>query len=741
MNLAAGARIVLRHELTRVALALSAMTVAFTFPLAPRITDALPGDLGDPLLNAFILGWGASRMPFAFSGVWTAPFFFPWKDTLALSEHLLGITIFTAPITWLTGNPILTYNLAFLGSYLLAGVGMYLLARSLWGRRDAAFLAALAFAFAPHRLMHISHLQVLFSGWMPIGLWGLHRYLQTGSRRALGVFAGAYALLALSNGYFLYFFAVPVAVVAAGGLMRAAIVARGPLRIRVPWRDLASLAAAAAAVGMAIAPAALAYLRVRQAYGFRRSFGEMAMFSATWSDYVRIPPGLRAWSRVLTVGEAERMLFPGATIVVLAALALAGCRRATGAHPALPPAGWRWNVGLYLTILALAVWLSFGPAVRGPYGAMLAVLPGLDGLRVPARFVAVVSLALAVLGAGGAAWWLSCLRPRAALAAAIVLGAAITIEGYGGPMWLEPFRHDQPARSQLNGWIRSGPAGGVLELPVAGPEFEPFTLRYQYNALLHRRPVVNGYSGYGYGLQDFLGGPGSPVNEPDALPGLIEGLRAIGVRYLVLNQPTYGGRPELGWPDPKRLAELVDGAAGTEGRRINSMVAWRLGDPRPPLPVDEQALRRMEAVEMHVTASAMPDRVRFVLDGTLDTKWTTGAPQGGAEWLRIAFDREVDLGRVVVETGRVGLGDYPRRLAVESETADGGRAPLYAGSFLPPLMRGLASGRAGAPAIVDLPPNLTRALWIRQTGRSERRHWGVHELQVYERRPGSRQKP
>jgi hypothetical protein len=741
MHFAAGVRIVLRHELTRVALAFSAITAVFTFPLASRITDALPGDLGDPLLNTFILAWGASRMPFGFSGVWTAPFFFPLEDTLALSEHLLGITVFTAPITWVTGNPVLTHNVAFLGSYVLAGVGMYQLARSLWGRQDAAFVAALAFAFAPHRVMHVPHLQVLFSGWMPIGLWGLHRYFQAGSRRALGVFAGAYALLALSNGYFLYFFAVPVAVVAAGGLIRGSVVARGPLRLRVPWRELAALGAAAAAVLAAITPVAIAYLRVRESYGFRRSAEEIASFSAVWSDYLRIPSGLWLWSRALNVGEGERMLFPGVTIVVLAAMALAGCRRGTPAHPAPPPAEWRWNVGLYLAILTAAVWLSFGPGVPGPYGAMLAVLPGLDGLRVPARFVAVAALALAVLGAGGAAWFLSRLRPRAALAAAVLLGAAVTIEGYGGPMYLEPFRHDQPARSQLNAWMRSGPAGGLLELPAAGPEFEPFTLVYQYNTLLHRHPVVNGYSGYGYALQDFLGGPGSPVNDADALPGLIEGLRAIGVRYLVLNQPIYAGRPELGWPDPKRLAELLDGAAGTEGRRFNSLVAWRLADARPPLPVDEGALRLVGAEQMRVAASAMPDRVRFAFDGNLDTKWLTGAPQGGAEWLRIAFDREVDVGRLVVQTSRFGVGDYPRSLVVESETADGSRAPLYSGSFLPALIRGLASGRAGSPAVIDLPSNRTRALWIRQTGRSDRWQWAVHELGVYERGAGARGTP
>ena len=43
---------------------------------------------------------------------WTGLFFYPYPDTLAYSEHLLGIAIFTAPVQWLTGNPILALNLA-----------------------------------------------------------------------------------------------------------------------------------------------------------------------------------------------------------------------------------------------------------------------------------------------------------------------------------------------------------------------------------------------------------------------------------------------------------------------------------------------------------------------------------------------------------------------------------------------------------------------------------------------------
>lgn len=722
-----------RSAAARVTVAIAALTVLVTHPLLWQAARVLPGDLGDPVLNAFLLGWGASRMPYAFSGVWSAPFYFPLEGTLALSEHLLGISVFTAPVVWLTGNPVLAQNVAFLGSYVLAGVGMYVLALSLWGRKDAALLAALAFAFAPHRLMHVPHLQVLMSGWMPVSLWGLHRYFATGSRRSLAVFAGAFALLALSNGYFLYFFSIPVALIVVSELARAAA-GDASRRARMPWRTMAELAVAAAAILAALAPAVLAYTRVRQAFGFRRAVHEMAAYGAAWSDYLRIPDGLWVWSGILDVGAGERMLFPGLTISALTVVAATTARRRAWSPASTRPARWGWHVGIYSAILVLAVWLSAGPSIPGPYGLLLRLLPGFDGLRVPARFIVVVALALSVLGSAGAAWILSRLGRRTGLGVAIVLGAAIVLEGYGGRMRTVPFRHDQRVRAGLNEWIRIGPPGGVLELPIVGPAIEPFTLAYQYNTLLHGHPIVNGYSGYGYGLQDFLGGPGSPLSDPEALPGLLDGLRAIGVRYIVLHRPLYSDRPELGWADPKDLVEAIDRAAGGLGRPFNDSIGWLLGAPRPRLPVDESALERVTVRASMITSSAMPDRLRYAVDGDVDTKWLSAAPQAGAEWMRVAFEDELDAGRLVILTNRFGVGDYPRGLAVESEAADGSRMTLFSGSFLPSLLEGLATGRADAPAVLDLPANRSRALWLRQTGRSERWQWAVHELRIYRRR-------
>src|SRR5256714_14497982 len=100
-----------RAEIVRVVLGFAALAVAYTFPLILNLRSHLPNDLGDPLLSAWTLAWDADRIRHGLRGVWDAPNFFPYRHTLLYSDHLLGIALFTAPLEWLTRNPVLVYNL------------------------------------------------------------------------------------------------------------------------------------------------------------------------------------------------------------------------------------------------------------------------------------------------------------------------------------------------------------------------------------------------------------------------------------------------------------------------------------------------------------------------------------------------------------------------------------------------------------------------------------------------------
>src|SRR3982074_846856 len=81
---------------------------------------------------------------------------------------------------------------------------------------------------------------------------------------------------------------------------------------------------------------------------------------------------------------------------------------------------------------ALAVWRSMGPGTGRPYGLLFRVVPGLNGLRVPARLAAVVIVALSVLAGAGCAWFLGRLSKQTAAVAALAIAAVIVLEGQHG---------------------------------------------------------------------------------------------------------------------------------------------------------------------------------------------------------------------------------------------------------------------------------------------------------------------
>lgn len=307
----------------RVAAAYLLAAVAMTWPLAAGLTRDVPWDLGDPLLNIYILRWTADQALAFLAGdgqalarYWHPGLFHPEPLALAWSEHLTPQMLQALPVLAVTGNGILAYNLLFLSTFVLSGLGLFLLVREWTGRPAAAFVAGLIFAFAPYRIGQFSHLQVLSAQWMPFVLFGLARYFAAGGWRPLALAATALVLNNLSCGYYLLYFA-PFA-----GLYIAWEVSR-----RACWRDArmwGQLAAAAAGTAAATLPFLLPYAAVR-ARGFEpRPMAEVAAFSADVYGYLTAHPLNRVWGSVAQAfPRAEGELFPGAIPVLLVLVALA----------------------------------------------------------------------------------------------------------------------------------------------------------------------------------------------------------------------------------------------------------------------------------------------------------------------------------------------------------------------------------------------------------------------------------
>jgi hypothetical protein len=270
----------------------------------------------------WILSWDVEQLRRVASGdlariasFFDANIFHPLPLTLAYSDHLIAQAIQIGPLHLLAANPILCYNLLFLSTFALSGLGMYLLVRELTGNPRAAFVAGFLFAFAPYRLTQASHLQVLSSQWMPFVLYGLLRYFET--QRITPLAGAALALIAqnLSSGYYLLVFA-PFAV--AFGIWQVAI--RTLWRY---WRVWAHLAAAAVIVLALTAPFLAPYAAVR-AQGFVvRTTTEVSRFSADVYSYATAFPEQPVWgSTVQAFPKPEGELFPGLVPLLLAAIGL-----------------------------------------------------------------------------------------------------------------------------------------------------------------------------------------------------------------------------------------------------------------------------------------------------------------------------------------------------------------------------------------------------------------------------------
>ena len=476
----------------------------------------IPGDFGDPLFTSWVLAWDATHLG---RGWWQANIFYPHPIALAYSEHFFSQGLQILPLYTATRNPILCYNLLFLSTYVLSGLGMFLFGRELTGSRAAGFVAGLAYAFAPYRVTSLPHLQVLSSQWLPFVLFGLRRHFATGRVRPLAGAAAAWIAQNLSCGYYLLFFSPAIALYIAWELATTG-----------SWRDRRTLwrmAVVVAAVLLATAPFLFPYLELRRLGFDVRSLAETEKFSADVHAYFTADPRLWLWGPIAQAWpQSEGLLFPGVTIAVLAAIGACSVnvgkvRRSSAEHLALLIVAATWGIvlalllgwsirlpgvkitslpralivatglsamtlmffgdvraaarrwlaspaGFFAALTMVAAVMSFGPDIRAGgrlvaetslYAAFYRFVPGFDGVRVPARFGMLVAFGLATLTALGIARLKgpgSGARRRDVLAA--VAGTLIVVESIAlpVPMNQNPTQYRQAGLAPLPATIATG---------------------------------------------------------------------------------------------------------------------------------------------------------------------------------------------------------------------------------------------------------------------------------------------
>lgn len=458
-----------------------------TWPLLPRMTTALSPS-GDSLLNAWALGWSFHILPLHPLRLFDANIFAPRPDTLAYSEHLFGIVILVWPVFFFTSNLVLAYNTAMLSSFVLSGLGMYLLVRELTGNRWAGAVAGTIFLAAPYRFGHLLQIQLLTMQWFPFVFFCLLRFLRRGRLHQLAGVVVFSLLQILSCNYYAVYLAF--AMICFGVVL--VVFDRSSLSLK----NVTLLAAGAGLVAAASIPFVLPYQRNRER-GFYRRYEDVVHFSASLRDYLTPSSFNRAphWRLFPAEQRSEKTLFMGLAALLLAVIG-AMTRKGNEANDAA-----RLFRVFAILLACTSVLLSLGPELRWgdttfplPYRFFYRHLPGFGGMRVPARLSVLALFGVAVL-AGIGAWSLlsQAGRRESWFALGLVCFLLFDYQTYS----LDRVLPSAPEIPAVHRFLARAPGkGAVLVLPIhEGEEIAQESL-YMYYSTAHFRPLVNGYSGW-----------------------------------------------------------------------------------------------------------------------------------------------------------------------------------------------------------------------------------------------------
>ncbi len=297
-----------------VLLAFALLTILMTWPWARHWRDAAT-DLGDPYTIAYNLWWDYHATFNQPLHIFDAPVFYPYRDTLAFSEHDYGVALLCFPLFAVGLAPLTVHSLATLAAFALSGYGAFRLARTVTGSTGAAWVAGIAFAFVPYRFHRLPHLHYIFAAWLPLALEALVLFARRRSwRRAAWLFV-ALAMHGLTCVSWLVLSIIPLA-------LSAVLL----VTWRRAWRDSAlwlrgGLAVAAAA--LVVLPFLLPYRRVAAEHGFVRGADEVGSYSATVGQWFSATARNRLWDGLgRDVMTDEAALFPGLLPLLLATAAL-----------------------------------------------------------------------------------------------------------------------------------------------------------------------------------------------------------------------------------------------------------------------------------------------------------------------------------------------------------------------------------------------------------------------------------
>jgi hypothetical protein len=521
------------------------MALVCMYPVLPDFGRLVIGAPADNLLYAYATGW-MGRAPFQGASPFVDPHM-NYPDGLRVVGNdmpYLGM-LAVAPVTQLFGA-VAGYNALIVLAHVLSGVFTYLWVRRLTGSTFGGLVAGLAFMLAPFRLLRsFGHLNLVSTYPLPLFFWALDTALRgRPGRRGLLALAGATFLVGAASQYYLVICFVTGGAYALLMLLVVRRASAEPVRVR-------ELVLVALCVVAGAFVSALPYLEVARSGEFTGyPLAESRRWSASPMNFVVPWAAHPLWGDL--VGRlrpetlaGEKTLYLGAVPAALALVALLW----RGAEHARTYRVWL-GTALVAAVFALGTDLHTGNLPLQPENPVwlpayyLGQLPLMGLVRVWARF-GIVSILMVALLAGAGAALLTRTSPFAVRRAAVIL-ALLLIDLLPGRM-----EHVALVPRPVDAWLAQQP--GDFAIGYLPHIDDQMNYRVLFGSLTHgkRAPAFAHIGHLPAAFRDY--------NErargfPDTASA--ERLRALGLRYLVLERPLFDGRRAFAWREVEdRLAE------------------------------------------------------------------------------------------------------------------------------------------------------------------------------------------
>lgn len=471
---------------TAVAGLYATLTLLYLRPIWRYWDHRIAPTLEDPLFNLYVLKWSAHQIRLGLPDLWNANLFYPTRGAFTLSDHLLG----PAALLALFPNAIAGYNFLFFTAFMATALAVCWVMRRAGLSWTAALLAGWMYTFSSFRIAQMSHIQLLIAQWIPLTLWFWDRLLAERTWKNAGLFLLFYLLHVTGGCYLAYMIHFPMLALL---LNRMAVEGREIVSLR----SLRLLLPVGLVAGAALIAIFLPYARVSKTLGLTRTDAEIEEFGAAPASYftpardnLYFGPETKDFLRgklgiqVKTFMRPESALFAGflPTLLFFVGAVVQWRRRREG-----PPDLWERGLALSgLLCFALTFPLFYAPLMR--------VVPGLSGMRVPARFYAFVSLALVHFAGRGVDFLRERMPgPRARAALGLGLGLVLAVELMPRPLHWVPLPQEEEFPAVYR-WIAQEPTvKAIIELPIHDDARE---CQYIYFSTLHWKPLANGFSGY-----------------------------------------------------------------------------------------------------------------------------------------------------------------------------------------------------------------------------------------------------